>query len=94
MIPSAEAHRIGLVNEVVPKPDLMSTAERWAAEILECSPFSSRLSTEAVIAGQSLPVEDAIKQDRERLQRMRAPADSLEGARAFAEKRKPKWTGR
>src|SRR3954468_7664725 len=35
-----EAQRIGLVNEVVPAPDLLGAAERWAAEILECSPVS------------------------------------------------------
>ncbi|MBN1401366.1 MAG: enoyl-CoA hydratase/isomerase family protein, partial [Anaerolineae bacterium] len=37
-IEAQEAWRIGLVNEVVPLPELMPTAERWAAEVLECSP--------------------------------------------------------
>src|SRR5215470_4911973 len=35
-----EAHRLGIVNEVVPSKDLAVTAERWANEILECSPTS------------------------------------------------------
>lgn len=94
MISAEEAYRIGLVNEVVPLVDLMATAERWAAELLECSPVSVRLSKESVLAGQALSVEKAVRQDGGRLEQMRASADSLEGPRAFAEKRKPQWTGR
>lgn len=94
MISAAEAYRIGLVNEVVPPASLMAAAERWAAELLECSPLSVRLSKESVLAGQALSIDDAIKQDGERIEQMRGSADALEGPRAFAEKRKPKWLGR
>lgn len=94
MIPATEAYRIGLVNEVVPLAELMPAAERWASEILECSPVSLRLTKEAVRAGEALPVDDAIRQDRERVDRLLASADYVEGPRAFSEKRKPQWTGR
>src|SRR5204863_7503346 len=40
LIQADEAYRIGLVNEVVPLAELMPTAERWAAEVLECAPLS------------------------------------------------------
>ena len=39
-INAQEAYRLGLVNEVVAGPELLATAERWANEILECSPLS------------------------------------------------------
>src|SRR5262249_17340386 len=35
---AAEAAAIGLVNEVVPASELMATAQRWAEQIVECSP--------------------------------------------------------
>jgi len=89
-----EAHRIGLVNEVVPPADLMPTAERWAAEILECSPLSVQLTKEAALDGLTHSVDDALARDHDRLERLLASADFVEGPRAFAEKRKPQWTGR
>jgi len=89
-----DAARFGLVNEVVPAEQLMATAERWANEILECSPLSVRLTKESVLAGLALSVEDAMAADRERLRTLFSSQDFREGLRAFAEKRKPNWTGK
>ena len=89
-----EAQRIGLVNEVVPLADLMPAAERWAAEILECSPLSVQLTKEAAFDGLLHSVDDALARDHDRLLRLLASADFVEGPKAFSEKRRPQWTGR
>jgi enoyl-CoA hydratase/carnithine racemase len=94
LIHADEAYRIGLVNQVVPLQELMPTADRWAAEILECSPNSLRLTKEAVFDGLQLSVDDALERDADRVKRLLASADYIEGPRAFSEKRKPEWTGR
>lgn len=89
-----EAHRWGLVNEVVPPDQLMPTAERWAAEICENAPIAVRATKQAALKGLDLPLEAAINNNYYWTERMRASEDALEGPRAFAEKRKPQWKGR
>src|SRR3954467_1060124 len=93
-IVAQEAYRVGIVNEVVPHEQLMATAERWANEILECSPLSVRLTKESTLAGLALPIEQAMTADRERIKTLLTSQDFREGPRAFAEKRKPEWTGK
>lgn len=89
-----EAHRMGLVNEVVPRKDLDAAVERWTTEILACAPLSLRAIKQSVRRTSGLSPEEA--------QAMRLPAviealqseDAEEGPRAFREKRKPNWRGR
>ncbi len=89
-----EALRWGVVNAVVPLAELMPTAERWAREILECAPLSVRASKEAALLGLDMSLEEAYNASFPAMQRMRGSSDSREGVAAFAERRKPVWTGR
>ena len=95
LVSAADGARFGFVNEVAPTGELMPAAERWAAEILECSPLLVQLTKQAAQEGFGLPVDDAIARDWEaRIPRMLSSEDYREGPRAFAEKRKPVWMGR
>ena len=92
-IPIKEAYRLGLVNEVVPLADLMPTAERWAADILEVAPLSARASKQMATSGLDWPLEIAMSRTYTEYQAAAASEDFVEGPRAFAEKRKPNWKG-
>jgi enoyl-CoA hydratase/carnithine racemase len=94
LVSAQEGHRLGFVNEVVRAAELMAAAERWASEILECSPLLLQLTKEAVKDGLGVSVEDAMARDWvERIPRLLTSSDYVEGPMAFAEKRKPVWTG-
>jgi enoyl-CoA hydratase len=94
MISAQEAHRIGLVNAVVPASDLMNTATAMLRKMLANGPVAVALSIEAVVRGMELPLEDALQLEADQFGLLASTDDMREGMRAFLEKRAPQFTGR
>ena len=94
MIDAREAHRIGLVNAVVPPADLLRTATELMRKMLANGPIALGLSIDAVVRGVELPLEDALLLEADSFGLLAATDDMREGMRAFLEKRQPRFTGR
>ena len=91
---AAEAHRIGLVNEVVPHDQLMERAEALARHICTLPPVAVRMMKEFVIRFGDMPTDQAW-QVQNMINRMliHTTADGEEGRHAFNERRPPNFTG-
>jgi enoyl-CoA hydratase/carnithine racemase len=89
-----EAANWGLVNEVVPASELMAAAERWARQIMECAPLAVRATKQAALMGLDMPLGEAMNTEFPEQAKALSSQDAIEGPQAFADKRKPVWTGR
>lgn len=93
-IPAAAGERYGLVNQMVPFAELDQTARAWAAKICAASPLAVQAAKHAVLSRRADPLEVALATRFEPIEAYALSEDEKEGRRAFAEKRKPVWTGR
>jgi len=88
-IDAQEALRIGLVNKVVPQPELMRSAESMAQKIISKSQVAVRLALMAVNATSETSLTSGQSFEAELFGRCCASEDFKEGTSAFLEKRRP-----
>jgi len=93
-IDAREAHRIGLVNRVVPAAELLPSAESLARTILTRGPVALRYALQAVREGLQMPLDEGLSMEAALFGLSCATEDMREGTRAFVEKRKPVFKGR
>ncbi|MGE3874191.1 MAG: carnitinyl-CoA dehydratase [Parvibaculaceae bacterium] len=93
-----EAKQWGIVNEVVTYPNLMIRAREIAAMLADGPPLVYAAIKEVVRETSHLPVQQAFdlvtRRKLKTVDTLYSSDDQKEGARAFAEKRKPVWKGR
>ncbi|HTR20142.1 MAG TPA: enoyl-CoA hydratase-related protein [Gemmatimonadales bacterium] len=94
MIDAQEAHRIGLVNKVVPPADLLAESEKLLRGILAMGPLAVRLSMEAVDQGLEMTLDEGLLLEANHFGLLAATQDMREGTAAFLEKRPPRFEGR
>jgi len=93
-IDAVEAHRIGLVNAVVPQSDLLSHSRTWLGKVLGNAPLALGLVMEAVDAGLSVSLEEGLRFEAAAFGVSAATEDRREGTRAFLEKRRAVFAGK
>jgi len=94
MISAQEAHRIGLVNEIVPSAQLIPRAEAILAKMASNSPVAIRLALDAVNKGCETSQNEGLLLEAAYFGLCAATEDKTEGTTAFLEKRAPRFRGR
>lgn len=89
-----EADRIGFVNRVVPAAELDAAVEELAATLAAKSPLVLRWGRDSFYRVLDMAGDDALDYLHAMLTVSTLTEDAAEGLGAFAEKRKPQWTGR
>lgn len=93
-IKAAEAHCIGLVDEVVPQEELDIIVSNLCTKIAGMSPIALAMAKEAINRGMQTDIKTAMAIESSAFLRCFGSEDRLEGMRAFLEKRKPEFRGR
>jgi enoyl-CoA hydratase len=93
-IEASEAERIGLVNHVVPGPELLDFSRRLVGEILDNAPVAASLIMECVDVGLRGGLDEGLQFEAAAYAAVSSTEDRREGTSAFLEKRKPEFRGR
>jgi enoyl-CoA hydratase/carnithine racemase len=93
-VEAAEAQRIGLVNALAPRAELVPHSRAWLGKVLAQAPASVALILEAVDVGLNCGLEEGVRYEAAAFGLAVATEDGREGMRAFLEKRKPAFAGR
>jgi len=93
-IDAQEAYRIGLVNKVVPRTELMDAARKLAAKLAAKAPLAVQCAKEAVNRSLEVGLYEGLAHESYLHALTCATEDKKEGVAAFLEKRKPNFQGK
>ncbi len=93
-VDAATAYSWGLVEQVVPRDELLPAATAVAAGFAARSPHAVAVVRELARTTRDLSLEEGLRREAEAFRRCLLSDDGREGVAAFVEKREPKFTGR
>jgi enoyl-CoA hydratase len=91
IISAEEAHRIGLVQKVVPPEELLTEAEKFAKLVVSKAPIAVKMAKTAINNGINLDLRSGVAFEAEAYVSTFCSEDRVEGMKAFIEKRDPKF---
>jgi len=92
-ISAAEALRLNLVNRVVPRSEVLSTAKEIAHKIAAKSGLAVQAALASILAGAEMNEEDGLAYEAQQFASLSGTEDAREGVQAFLEKRTPRYKG-
>ena len=93
LIDAPEAHRTGLVQEIVPEEEVAAAASELAGRIARNAPIALQLTKHLVRMAESTSLQVGLAYENDLFSYCFTTRDSAEGVAAFAEKREPRFTG-
>ena len=93
-VDATRALQMGLVNRVVPQPEVLATALDLARRMARGAPVALEKTKEVMVRSSGMPLDEAFAIETQCTKENAATDDAREGPRAFMEKREPVYTGR
>ncbi len=94
MIDAQRAYEVGLINRVTPAGSALEEARKLASTIAANGPLAVLHSKAIIRDSQDWSQEEMFNKQQAFVDVVFNSRDAIEGAKAFAEKRKPQWTGK
>jgi enoyl-CoA hydratase/carnithine racemase len=94
VVMAQEAHRLGLVNQVVPQDQVLKAAKDLARKLASKPGVALTQALRAIEEGMDRPLEDGLQREADAFSAVAGTQDSREGVTAFLEKRQPQFTDR
>lgn len=93
LIDATEAHRIGLIQDIVPDDELDAFARTFAERVAQNAPIAVQLIKHLVRIAESTSLEVGLAYENDLFAYCFTTKDSQEGIAAFKEKRPPQFKG-
>lgn len=94
LITAQEAHRLGLVNHVVPQDQVMKVAKDLARKIASKGQVAVRAALSAIEQGLERSLDEGLAAEARAFGQVAETEDAREGVKAFLEKRQPRFHDR